>query len=92
MILHMPSKHANRALTTRPPEAIRVAAQEALDQRQRQMEAFIAACLTALAADPDRFLADLTAHWPPPRQIGRPRRPAEQRGPEPGQDPAVEGH
>lgn len=74
MILLMVSRHANPALTTRPDRALRDAALNVLEQRNRQVEAFIAACLATLVADPDGFLATLDPQWPPPRPRGRPRK------------------
>jgi hypothetical protein len=74
MILAMPNVHANPGLTTRPPEEVQAAAKTALADRGHHMEAFIAACLAALAANPDRFLAALARHWPEPRPRGRPKR------------------
>ena len=47
-------------------------AQQALDGRK--MDDFLRACLRALRADPEVFLASLEAHWPPPRPRGRPRK------------------
>lgn len=70
----MSNRHRDRALTVRPAEDIRAPAQAALAVRGREIGAFVAACLAALAADPDRFLAHLAPHWPAPRPKGRPRR------------------
>ncbi|MHA4818768.1 hypothetical protein ACXZ65_30975 [Streptomyces aculeolatus] len=41
------------------------------------MRAFVVACLAALVADPDRFLAQLDSHWPEQKPRGRPRRTPE---------------
>lgn len=40
------------------------------------MQAFITACLDALAKDPDRTLKMLGGYWPPPTPLG-PRRKAD---------------
>jgi hypothetical protein len=69
------SQHAERALTVRPPVELRNAAQRVLTERDREMQAFVVACLAALTADPDPFLAQLAVYWPPPKPRGRPRRP-----------------
>jgi hypothetical protein len=69
------SQHADpAALTVRPGAEVKAAASRVLDGRNLQMRSFIVACLTALAADPDGFLATLGPHWPTPRPHGRPRR------------------
>jgi hypothetical protein len=70
----MSSQHRDPALTVRPPADLKAAAQEAL--RGREMQAFVVACLTALTADPDGFLARLEDHWPARKPLGRPRRSA----------------
>lgn len=74
MILPMPNVHANPGLTTRPPREVRDTAKAKLSERGREVESFIHACLNALNANPDRFLAQLAEHWPEPRPRGRPRR------------------
>lgn len=70
----MSNRHRDRALTFRPAAEIRDPAQTALEQRNREIGAFLTACLAALNADADGFLAQLDEHWPPARPIGRPRR------------------
>ncbi len=69
----MSSQHADAALTVRPPADVKGAAQEALAVRDREMRAFVVACLTALAADPDRLLDLLGPYWPARKRRGRPR-------------------
>ena len=64
-------------LTVRPPGALKDQAKELLTKRGRGIQAFVVACLSALLADPDRVLALLEPHWPPPRLRGRPRKPPE---------------
>lgn len=73
----MVSRHANPGLTVRPPAEVKSAAQAVLDRRGREMQAFVTACLIAVAAEPDKLLALLAPYWPDPRPRGRPRRPAE---------------
>jgi hypothetical protein len=68
------SQHADPALTVRPPAAVMNQAKEVLDGRGREIRGFVVACLSALNADPDRFLAQLAEHWPPTKPRGRPRR------------------
>ena len=71
----MNSQHADTAaVTVRTGPEVKEAATRVLDRRKLQMRAFIVACLTALAADPDKFLATLAPHWPAPKPRGRPRR------------------
>jgi hypothetical protein len=68
------SQHAEpEALTVRPGAEVKAAASRVLSERDLEMRAFIVACLTALAAEPDRFLATLAPHWPPAKPRGRPR-------------------
>ncbi|MEU6965109.1 hypothetical protein [Streptomyces chrestomyceticus] len=68
----MSSQHRDPAMTVRPPAALKAAAETALGDRE--MRAFVVACLAALVADPDRFLAQLDEHWPEEKPRGRPRR------------------
>jgi hypothetical protein len=70
----MSNRHKERALTFRPAAEIRDPAQSALDEREREIGAFLTACLAALNHDPDGFLGQLDAHWPPAKPRGRPRR------------------
>ena len=75
MILYVTSQHADpEALTVRPGAKVKAAASKVLSDRELEMRAFIVACLAALAADPDRFLATLAPHWPAPKPRGRPPR------------------
>lgn len=71
-MLAMPSQHRNPPLNVRPDAALKAAAQQELEQRKKEMTAFITACLTAVAKDPEGFLAVLAPHWPPPVPKGRP--------------------
>lgn len=67
------SQHSNPALTVRPERPVKAGATAVLSDRGLEMEAFITACLVALADDPDRFLAALRPYWPPVKPRGRPR-------------------
>jgi hypothetical protein len=68
------SQHADPALTVRPPAEVKAQAEEILKAQGVQMRAFVVACLKALAADPEAFLAGLAGHWPAPKGRGRPPR------------------
>ncbi|MFE3280060.1 hypothetical protein [Nocardia sp. NPDC059239] len=46
--------------------------QQLLKARELETKAFLVACMEALAADPDAFLALLTPYWPAPAPRGRP--------------------
>lgn len=70
----MSSQHRNPPLTIRPPSELKTRATTALGDRE--MQAFVVACLTALVDDPDGFLARLEDHWPPETPRGRPRKAA----------------
>lgn len=70
----MPSQHANPALTVRPPADVKAAAQTELDDRGKEMQAFVTACLAAVANEPDKMLSVVEKYWPAPRPRGRPRR------------------
>lgn len=70
----MVSRHREPGLTVRPPADLKARASTALSDRGKEMQAFITACLRALDADPDGFLAVLTEHWPAPKPRGRPRK------------------
>jgi hypothetical protein len=67
------SQHADPALTVRPGAQVKDAASRVLSERHLEMQAFIVACLIALAVDPDLFLATVRPHWPPAKPRGRPR-------------------
>lgn len=69
------SQHApGVAVTARTEVQVKDAATRALADRGLEMQAFIVACLIALAADPDRFVATVHPYWPAARPRGRPRR------------------
>ncbi|MER6187749.1 hypothetical protein [Streptomyces sp. NPDC001652] len=62
-------------LTVRPGAELKQQATDALNDRDREMRAFVVACLNALVADPDAFLERLNEHWPAEKPRGRPRKP-----------------
>jgi hypothetical protein len=66
------SQHAEKAITVRPPAALREDAKAKLRAHGRDMNSFLVACMAAFAADPGSFLDQLGAHWPPPKPYGRP--------------------
>ncbi|MEV8419217.1 hypothetical protein AB0P45_37520 [Streptomyces niveus] len=70
----MASQHRNPALTVRPPADLKKQATKALGDHDREMQAFVVACLSALVDDPDSFLGRLDGHWPPETPRGRPRK------------------
>ncbi|GGP80238.1 hypothetical protein [Streptomyces melanogenes] len=72
----MADNHRDPPLTTRPPAALKQQATAALQAHDREMQAFVVACLTALVADPKGFLGQLADHWPPEKPRGRPRKTA----------------
>lgn len=74
----MSSRHADPALTVRPPAELTAKAKQLLGSRSRQMRGFITACLAALNANPDAFLAQLAEYWPAEKPRGRP--PMHRRG------------
>lgn len=78
------SRHRDPPLTVRPPAALKTAAQEELTSRNHETKAFVVACLKALVADPDGFLAHLAEHWPAETPRGRPRKTA---APQPTEPP-----
>ncbi|MEU6003929.1 hypothetical protein [Streptomyces sp. NPDC047197] len=65
-------RHRDPPLAVRPPATLKADAQRALGERE--MQAFVVACLTALVAAPERFLAQLDEHCPEKKPLGRPRR------------------
>jgi hypothetical protein len=67
------SQHSGVALGVRLDPQVKAKGSEALDERDLEMTSFIVACLLALAADPDLFLAGLRPYWPRPKPRGRPR-------------------
>ncbi|WP_070017058.1 hypothetical protein [Streptomyces nanshensis] len=81
------SQHKDPQLNVRPPAELKAQAVAALGERDREVRAFIVACLAALVADPDRFLAQLSGHWPEKKPYGKPRRSPAQETPE--GDPAT---
>ncbi|MGW8558128.1 hypothetical protein [Streptomyces tubercidicus] len=78
----MSSQHRDPALTVRPPATLKGQAQTLLSERQLEVQAFVVACLSALVADPDRFISDLEAHWPEKKPRGRPPLAAGEGNPE----------
>lgn len=75
-MMRMATRHRNPPLNVRPDGALKAAAQAELERRDREMTAFVTACLTAVSADPDGFLSVLEPYWPAPTPMGRPRREA----------------
>lgn len=69
----MASQHADPQLNVRPPATVMNQAKGVLHDRGHEIRGFVVACLSALNADPDQFLAQLADHWPPAKQRGRPR-------------------
>lgn len=67
-------RHADTPLQARAPAPLKAEAQRVLRAHRRDMRGFVVACLTALTADPDRFLDQLDQHWPAQKPRGRPRR------------------
>lgn len=59
-------------LNVRPPREDRLAGYDLLSARGWDMTSFIAACLKALRADPDKMLKFLAPHRVPRRGRGRP--------------------
>ncbi|MGW7260724.1 hypothetical protein [Streptomyces sp. NPDC054834] len=77
----MSSQHRDPPLTVRPPATLKADAQKELTDRDREMKAFVVACLNALVADPDSFLNLLNEHWPAETPRGRPRKSPEPQPP-----------
>ncbi|GHE51097.1 hypothetical protein [Streptomyces capitiformicae] len=69
-----PDRHRDPGLTVRPGADLKQQATQALSDRDREMQGFVVACLTALVADPDGFLERLAEHWPAEKPRGRPRK------------------
>lgn len=72
------SRHANPALTARPPRPVLEAARRRVADAGWQMEQFVTAFLVAVDQQPDEVFALLQPHQPPPKPKGRPRRRAEE--------------
>ena len=70
----MSSQHRDPPLTVRPPADLKAEAQAALTARELELQAFVVACLAAVASDPDTFIESLGAHWPEKKPRGRPPR------------------
>ncbi|WP_202910842.1 hypothetical protein [Mycobacteroides abscessus] len=68
----MASEHTEKAMTVTVPDRVKANAQNTLNERGRDMRAFIEASLAAVHENPDRVLKILTPHWPPPKPRGRP--------------------
>ncbi|TSE01607.1 hypothetical protein FOS14_03490 [Skermania sp. ID1734] len=68
----MSSQHADPALTVRVPAEIKRRAHGELMARDLELRGFVEACLSAFAEDPDRFLTELSPHWPARKPRGRP--------------------
>ncbi|MFM9499874.1 hypothetical protein ACKI1Q_40620 [Streptomyces galilaeus] len=67
-------RHRDPGLTVRPDATLKQQATQELSDRDREMKAFVVACLSALVADPDGFLEQLNEHWPAEKPRGRPRK------------------
>jgi hypothetical protein len=65
-------QHADQSLTVRVPTTVIVPAKAVLRGHDREMRAFVVACLTALVADLDATLAQLEEYWPSRKLRGRP--------------------
>jgi len=88
----MTHRKEDQALTVRPPADAVEPAQQVLAERSLEMRGFIAACLYAVAADPDAFIGGIAEFWPPPKKRGRPPKAAEQaERPTPIEDRAQDG-
>lgn len=69
-----PDLHRLKARTWRAEEGEVEAAKPHLPAT-KNMGAFLRACVRTLAADPNRLLEAIAAHWPPEPEItGRPRK------------------
>ncbi len=68
----MGSQHRLKPRAFRPEPHEYAAAKADLEARDRQMDAFLRACLRWLHRDPDGFLDLLAPVWPPPKRQGRP--------------------
>lgn len=71
-ILSVSDNHKLKPLNFRPELDERTEAKDVLDERGWEMEPFLRACLRLLREEPERLLAMLQPHRPPPRQMGRP--------------------
>lgn len=86
----MSSQHADPQLNVRPPAAVMEQAKQHLAGHGREVRGFVVACLGALNANPDAFLAQLAEYWPADKPRGRPRRaPAAEVNPSPEDGPAT---
>lgn len=70
------SNHADPPLTVRPPAEVLAATKDILDTHGHEIRGFVVACMNALGAEPDAFLAQLAEHWPAPKPRGRPPKAA----------------
>lgn len=66
------NKHLDPGITVRAPAGLKDAARNVLAEHNRELRAFIVACLTALRDDPKHFLPHLDPYWPEPKPRGRP--------------------
>lgn len=60
------------ALYVKAPVPEKLAAQEILRVRNRQLKGYVRACLAALIANPDQEIGRLEKHWPEEKHAGRP--------------------
>lgn len=59
-------------MTVGIPTELKASVQQELSQRDRELAAFVIACLNDLESDPDDFLEFLAPHWPEQKRPGRP--------------------
>jgi hypothetical protein len=74
-----PDQHRLKPKAFRPEPDEYDDAMKVLNEQDREMDAFVRACLRLLRDKPTALLALLSPYWPPPKPRGRPRKtpPAE---------------
>jgi hypothetical protein len=79
MILCVKDRHRLRPKAFRPDPDEYDDAMKVLKAENREMDAFVRACLRLLRDKPGDLLALLAPYWPPPKPRGRPtKEPPEQ--------------
>ncbi|MGX1480679.1 UNVERIFIED_CONTAM: hypothetical protein RKD50_009487 [Streptomyces canus] len=61
---HPRDRHTDPVLNVRPDATLKAQAMQALSERSRELQGFVAACLNALVADPGGFLEQLNEPHP----------------------------
>ncbi|MEU7617702.1 hypothetical protein AB0M91_28725 [Micromonospora rifamycinica] len=70
----MPDRHRDPTVTARPSQEVKGAVTDSLAAHGWTVAEAVIAALAWIVADPAKALTHLTAHRPPPKKTGRPKK------------------